>query len=64
MDSAKIRSLRLELNLTQAAAAERAGLASAQKWNDIENGRRTNLTIETLERVAAALGVKAKDLLK
>jgi hypothetical protein len=35
-----------------------------QIWSDVEHGRRSNLTIETLERVAAALGVKAKELLK
>ena len=32
--------------------------------SDIERGIRSNLTIETLERIAGALGVKAKDLLK
>jgi transcriptional regulator with XRE-family HTH domain len=64
LDTAKIRQLREALKLTQEQAAKRAGLSSRQKWNDIESGRQTNLTIELLERVARALGVSAKDLLK
>ena len=64
LDTTKIREKRERLGLTQDAAAKLAGLVRAQAWNDIENGRRANLTIETLERVAKALGVKARDLLK
>jgi DNA-binding XRE family transcriptional regulator len=64
LNTDKIRQLRERLKLTQEQAAARAGLPSRQKWNDIERGRQKNLTIETLERVAAALGVKARDLLK
>ena len=64
LDHAKIRRLRVKLKLTQAQAAERANLPGLQVWSDIERGRRPNLTIATLDRIAAALGVKAKDLLK
>lgn len=64
LDTAKIRDLREKLGLTQVQAAKLAGLPSAQVWSDVENGRRSNLTIETLERVARALKVKARDLLK
>lgn len=64
LDTKRIRELRVTLKLTQAQAAQRAGLTGLQTWSDIENGRRRNLTIETLDRIAAALGVKAKDLLK
>ncbi len=64
LDAKKIRELRLALKLTQAEAAARAKLPGLQVWSDIEKGRRSNLTIGTLERIAAALGVKAKDLLK
>ena len=64
LDTDKIRKLRRALKLTQAEAAERAGLTGLQTWSDIENGRRANLTIETLERIAKALGVRAADLLK
>ena len=49
--------------LSQSAAAELAGL-SRQRWNDIESGRKPNIELDTLDRIAAALGVKAKDLLK
>ena len=64
LNTDKIRKLRLAAKLTQAEAAERAGLKGKQKWSDLENGRRSNLTIETLERIAKALGVRAADLLK
>jgi len=39
-------------------------LTGLQTWSDIENGRRTNLAIETLERLDKALAVRAADLLK
>lgn len=64
IDMAKIRRLREGLGLTQDQAAEKAGLGSRQRWNDIESGRKSGVTVETLERIAKALGVKAKDLLK
>ena len=65
LDRAKIKRLREQAALTHAAAAERAGLKGRrQAWYDIEAGRRANIKLETLERVAKALGVKAKDLLK
>jgi transcriptional regulator with XRE-family HTH domain len=64
VDSGKIRTLRIRAKLTQHQAALRAGLSTRQKWNDIERGRRPVTTIELLERIAAALGVRAKDLLK
>lgn len=64
LDTAKIRRLRESLKFTQEQAAERAGLASRQHWNNIESGRQVNISLAVLERIAAALGVKAKDLLK
>ena len=64
LDVKKIRELRLALNMTQAEAAERAGLTGLQVWSDIERGRRSNLTIDTLERIARVLGVRPGDLLK
>jgi transcriptional regulator with XRE-family HTH domain len=47
---------------SSAKLAELSG--GRQQWNDIESGRRKNLTIDTLNKIATALGVKAKDLLK
>jgi transcriptional regulator with XRE-family HTH domain len=60
----KIRELREKAGLTQEEAARRAGLHTRQNWNNIESGRRTNVTLSTLEAIAQALGVRAADLLK
>jgi DNA-binding Xre family transcriptional regulator len=64
LDTDKMRELRLARKLTQAQASEAAGLRGAARWNDIESGRRTNITLETLDAIAKALKVKARDLLK
>jgi transcriptional regulator with XRE-family HTH domain len=64
IDFAKMRELREGKGLTQEQAAQLSGMPGRQRWNDIENGRHTNLTLETLEKIATALGVKSKDLLK
>jgi transcriptional regulator with XRE-family HTH domain len=64
IDTDKIRQLRDKLGLTMEEAAKRAGLPGRQRWYHIESGKLKNVTITTLENVAAALGVKARDLLK
>ena len=64
LDIEKIKRLRERLKLSQAEAAERAGIGTRQSWNKIESGREGNLSLERLEKIAAALGVKSKDLLK
>lgn len=64
LDAHKVRTLREACGYTLAEAAERAGLGGPQKWSDIESGRRKNLTLDTLDKIAKALGVSAKDLLK
>lgn len=56
----RIRALRLERELTQEAAAERAKL-DEKHWQDIESAR-TNPTVATLVGVARSLGVKLRDL--
>jgi transcriptional regulator with XRE-family HTH domain len=63
ISAAKIAKRREKLGLSQAEAAAKAGF-TRQRWNDIESGRKLNLEMGTLERVAAALGCKAKDLLE
>jgi transcriptional regulator with XRE-family HTH domain len=63
LDVAKIRKLRIDAKLTHAEASERAGLTGKHVWSDLENGRRSNLTIKVLDRVARALGCCARDLL-
>jgi transcriptional regulator with XRE-family HTH domain len=62
LDVAKVRRLRLRKKLTQDAAAKLAGVGHRTAWNRIERGHRS-ISLRTLEKVAAALGVRAKDLL-
>lgn len=59
----KLKALRKKAGLTMEAAADLAGLAGKPHWSRIESGK-ISPTIETLERIAAAVGVRAKDLLK
>jgi len=60
----KIKRLREQLGLTQEEAAKRAGLKGRQAWSNVENGWLTNPTLKTVENVARALGVKARDILR
>jgi transcriptional regulator with XRE-family HTH domain len=64
LDTEKMKSLRLKHGMTQSEAATLAKLGSYQRWNDIESGRRSSITLVTLSRIACALQVKAKALLK
>lgn len=64
LDLNKLKRARLRADLTQEEAAARSGLRSRQVWNNIERGRDTNITLRTLDRIAAALGVRARDLLR
>lgn len=57
----RVRELRLAQRMTQEALAERAGL-SYKFIGEIERGR-GNPTIDTLQRLASALGLDAGDLL-
>ena len=60
----RIGELRKARGLTQEEAAKLAGLGTRARWNDVEQGRRTNITMETLEKIAKALKVEPSDLLK
>jgi len=64
VDVAKIKRLRERRGLTQEQAAKKAGLGSRQRWDDIESGRKRSITVRTLEQMAGALGVSARQLLK
>jgi transcriptional regulator with XRE-family HTH domain len=65
LDCGKVRKIREALGLTQVEAANLAGLKSGrQQWNDIESGRRANIQLDTLGRIAAALKVDPAELLK
>ena len=63
LDLDKLRRARERKELTQEQAATASGLSSRQAWNNLERGR-TDITLSTLGRIAKALGVRAKDLLK
>ena len=58
-----MKTLREAKGLTLSQAAEAAGLGGPSRWRDIESGRRQNVTLETLARIADALGVEPSDLL-
>ena len=64
LDTEKIRSLREAAGLTMQQAADKAGFKSRQHWHAAESGDIGNITLDTLRRIAVALGVKARDLLK
>ncbi len=57
----KIRELRVSRGMTTRAFAREAGI-STETLNAIEHGRRQP-SMRTLEKVAEALGVDARDLL-
>ena len=65
-DSGKIRALREKRGLTQLEVAKLAGM-SQQQWANVEGGhtgQTRGISLSTLDKIANALGVKAKDLLK
>lgn len=52
LDTAKLRSVREKLGLTQEEAARRAGKPSRARSNDVESGRKSNFSMETLDKIA------------
>ncbi|MDB5327435.1 MAG: Helix-turn-helix domain [Phycisphaerales bacterium] len=69
IDLAKLKRAREKAGLSQEEAALAAGLSAErqnarQRWNSIETGRKSDVRISTIDRIAAALGVKAGSLLK
>lgn len=64
LDREKVRARRKELGLNQTQAATRAGFATgATWWSDVESGRKSNVTLDTLAKIAAALECDARDLI-
>jgi transcriptional regulator with XRE-family HTH domain len=60
----KMRELRLKADLSQGDAAKLAGMTGgASQWSDVENGRKENVTLDTLSKIASALGCDARDLI-
>lgn len=64
LDTTKIRKLRERAGLTQDEAAAAAGFTGRQGWNNIETGKRDNIELATLNRIAKVLDTRARDLLK
>ena len=62
LDIAKIKSRRNKLGLTQEIAADQCGWKRAN-WNDIERGRRINISLDTLDAIAAVLQCDPASLL-
>lgn len=58
----RIRNIRKAAGLTAQEAAEKAGIHPVT-WSDIERGKNANPTLDTLKRMAAALGVRLTDFL-
>lgn len=52
----RIKELRKNLNMTQEELAQKAGVSRATV-NDIETDPKKKMTLRTLEKLAAALGV-------
>ena len=64
LDTQKMEDRRKLLGLSQEEAATRAGLATRQAWNNIASGRKSNVTLETLKKIAGALECDPRDLIK
>lgn len=60
----QIKTVRVCRGLSVTAAARAAGFKRSSQWHDIESGRQSNLSIDTLERVARSIGVTAAELLR
>jgi transcriptional regulator with XRE-family HTH domain len=63
LDTAKLKDERERRKLSMAAAARIVGM-KAQAWERIENGDGLSLTLKSLNRMASALKIPAKDLLR
>ena len=63
VDFQKIEKLRIRAALTQAEAAAKVGM-TRQGWCNLVKGRHPRMSVMMLERISAALGVKAAELLK
>ncbi|MEM9753107.1 MAG: helix-turn-helix transcriptional regulator [Planctomycetota bacterium] len=63
IDFERVRTLREAAGLSVAEAARRAGMKHRQQWWLIENARKLDPTVSTLQRIAAVLDVEPADLL-
>lgn len=64
LDREKMKTRRKALGLNQTEAAEAAEFSGGfSQWSDIETGRKANVTMDTLAKIAAALQCDARDLI-
>jgi transcriptional regulator with XRE-family HTH domain len=63
-DRERMRQLRDAKGWSQTEAGAVAGFTGASQWSDIETGRKKNPTLDTISRIAEALGVDARTLIK
>ncbi len=63
LESNKVKKLREKLGLSQEKLARLADVSNNTIIN-IESGKQTNPTIETVKKIANALGVSIEDLVK
>jgi len=59
----KIKIIRIKQNLTQKQLSDRSGLSQAY-INELENGRKVNPSIITLDKLAVGLQVHVSELLE
>jgi transcriptional regulator with XRE-family HTH domain len=68
LDTAKVKQWREARGLTQGQAARMAGFGGGKRrWKEIETGQpptRRGMSITTVSKVAKALGVQPRDILK
>jgi transcriptional regulator with XRE-family HTH domain len=63
MNLKKIKEIRLKLGLSRERLAEMSGITRVHIWN-IENGKTTNLTLDTIKRLADALQIEMIDIIQ
>ena len=58
----RLRKARLEKGMTQAEVAKQAGMGT-NRYAVVERGATSNMTINKLENICEALGVKGADII-
>ncbi|HEX8762868.1 MAG TPA: helix-turn-helix transcriptional regulator [Candidatus Saccharimonadales bacterium] len=58
----KLKKARLEKGMTQAEVAKKAGIGT-NRYAVVERGEAENITINKLEKIVKALGIKGSDIL-
>lgn len=64
LDTDKLKSERNKRKWSMAKAAKLSKMGTPQAWDKIENGDGLSLTLKTLNKIASAFKMPAKELLK